>query len=209
MAIHDLHARGYRMIADDGTIIPQVPAQPDLVDKDEFYEPARFRLTKAPRPMTRIEITRRSGVRGYGRQGRPVSGIVWSRDEFLALPWVENYLPAGGLPGSEKDPRGQICGRYGERIPADQAVIDMAADNTAAIAATARGGPGPRRCSGTANGTPATGWPAPTAIGAAFATAASRRSLVTNNLRSRLTSKTTLTWADSSATTSSKSPRDG
>jgi len=133
VAIHDLHARGCMMIADDGTVIPLVPAQPDLVDEDEFYDPARYRLAKAPRPMTRTEITRRSGVRGYGRRGRPVSGIVWSREEFLALPWVEDYLPAGGLPGSEKDPRGQICERYGERIPADLAVIDMAADDTTVI----------------------------------------------------------------------------
>jgi len=134
VAIHDLHARGYMMIADDGTVIPLVPAQPDLVDDDEFYDPARYRLAKAPTPVTRTEITRRSGDRGYGRRGRPVSGIVWSREEFLALPWVEDYLPAGGLPGSEKDPRGQICERYGERIPADLAVIDMAADDTTVIA---------------------------------------------------------------------------
>jgi hypothetical protein len=101
----------------------------DVLERDDPYI-----LAKAPRPMTRTEITRRSGVRGYGRRGRPVSGIVWSREEFLALPWVEDYLPAGGLPGSEKDPRGQICERYGERIPADQGVIDMAADDTAVIA---------------------------------------------------------------------------
>jgi hypothetical protein len=134
MAIHDLQARGYMMIADDGTVIPLIPAKPDLVDEDEFYDPARYRLARTPRPMTRTEITRRSGVRGYDRRGRPVSGIIWSREEFLALPWVEDYLPAGGLPGSEKDPRGQICERYGERIPADLAVIDMAADDTTVIA---------------------------------------------------------------------------
>jgi len=34
VAIHDLHARGCIMIADDGTVIPLVPAQPDLVDED-------------------------------------------------------------------------------------------------------------------------------------------------------------------------------
>jgi hypothetical protein len=134
VAIHDLHARGYMMIADDGTVIPLVPAQPDLVDKDEFYDPARYRLARAPRPMTRTEITRRSGMRGNEGRGRPVSGIVWNREEFLTLPWVEDYLPAGGLPGSEEDPRGQICELYGESIPADVAVIDMAADDTAVIA---------------------------------------------------------------------------
>jgi hypothetical protein len=134
VAIHDLHARGYMMIADDGTVIPLIPAKPDLVDEDEFYDPARYRLARTPRPMKRTEITRRSGARGNDCGGRPVSGIVWSQEEFLALPWVENYLPAGGLPGSEKDPRGQICVRYGERIPADLAVIDMAADDTTVIA---------------------------------------------------------------------------
>src|SRR5215475_4995754 len=66
VAIHDLHARGYMMIADDGTVIPLVPAQPDLVDEDEFYDPARYRLAKAPTPMARTEITRRSAIRGYG-----------------------------------------------------------------------------------------------------------------------------------------------
>ena len=59
---------------------------------------------------------------------------MWGREEFLALPWVEDYLPAGGLPGSEQDPRRQICERYGERIPADLAVIDMAADDITVIA---------------------------------------------------------------------------
>jgi len=52
-------------------------------------------------------------------------------EEFLALPWVVDYLPAGSLPGSKKDPRGQIYERYGERMPADLAVIDVAADDTA------------------------------------------------------------------------------
>jgi hypothetical protein len=47
---------------------------------------------------------------------------------------VEDYLPAGGVPGSEEDPRGRICERYGEMIPADLAVIDMAADDTSVIA---------------------------------------------------------------------------
>ncbi len=134
VSIHDLHARGHMMIADDGTVIPLVPAKPDLVDEDEFYDPARYRLARAPRPMTRTEITRRSGVRGNEGRGRPVSGVVWSREEFLALPWVEDYLPAGGVPGSEQDPRRQICERYGERIPADLAVIDMAADDITVIA---------------------------------------------------------------------------
>ena len=134
VAIHDLHARGYLMIADDGTVIPLVPAKPDLADEDEFYDPARYRLARTPRPMTPTGIIRRSGARGSDGRGRPVSGIVWSREEFLALPWVEAYLPAGGVPGSEKDPRGQICARYGEMIPADLAVIDMAADDITVMA---------------------------------------------------------------------------
>jgi hypothetical protein len=37
MAIHDLHARGYMMIADDGTVIPLIPAKPDLINHDEPY----------------------------------------------------------------------------------------------------------------------------------------------------------------------------
>src|SRR5262249_13855740 len=64
------------------------------------------------------------------RRGWPVSGIVWRREEVLALPWGEAYLPAGGLPGSAKDPRGRVCERYGERVPAGPAVIDIAADRT-------------------------------------------------------------------------------
>jgi hypothetical protein len=79
-------------------------------------------------------MIRTSGARGrYGR-GYPVTGIIWSPEEFMALPWVRDYLPAGGLPGSGQDPRGQICGRDGEKIPAELAVLDMAADDTAVIA---------------------------------------------------------------------------
>jgi hypothetical protein len=47
---------------------------------------------------------------------------------------VRDYLPADGPPGSEADPREQIRGRYGEKIPADLAVLDMAADDTDVIA---------------------------------------------------------------------------
>jgi hypothetical protein len=141
VAIHDLHARGCMMIADDGTVIPLIPAQPDLTNHDEFYDPARYRLARTPRPMTRTEILRRSGARGNDGRGHPVSGIIWSREEFLTLPWVEDYLPADGAPGSEKDPRRQICERYGEKIPADLAVIDMAADDTTVVAVANASGP--------------------------------------------------------------------
>jgi hypothetical protein len=63
VAIHDLHARGYLMIADDGTVIPLAPVKPDLADEDEFYDPARYRLARTPRPMTRTEIIKRYGAR--------------------------------------------------------------------------------------------------------------------------------------------------
>lgn len=134
VAIHGLHAGGYIMIADDGAVVLVFPAKPDLTDRDEFYDPARYRLARTPRPMTRTEILRRSGARGTDGRGHPVSGMLWSREEFLALPWVEEYLPAGGVPGSELDPRRQICERYGDKIPAGLAVIDMAADDVAVIA---------------------------------------------------------------------------
>jgi hypothetical protein len=129
-AIHGLHAQGHLVIADDGTVIPLEPAKPDLVDGDEFYDPARYRLARAARLMTRAAIIKRYGARGGERRGRPVSGITWDRVEFLALPWVEDYRPADDM----QDPRGQICERYGDRIPADLAVIDMAAGDTAVIA---------------------------------------------------------------------------
>jgi hypothetical protein len=129
VAIHGLHAQGYLMIADDGTVIPLEPAKPDLVDDNEFYDPARYRLARPARPITRAAIIKRYSARGEGR-GRPVSGITWNREEFLALPWVEDYLPADDM----QDPRGQICERYGDRIPADLAVLDMAAGDTAVIA---------------------------------------------------------------------------
>lgn len=133
MAIHDLHAMGYLMLADDGTVIPLVPGKPDL-DGDGFYDPDRYRLARAPRPAPAAQILKKAGTRArYGR-GYPVTGIIWSQDEFLALPWVRDYLPADGPPGSEADPRGQIRGRYGEKIPADLAVLDMAADDTDVIA---------------------------------------------------------------------------
>lgn len=129
-AIHGLHAQGHLVIADDGTVIPVEPAKPDLVDKDEFYDPARYCLANTARPMTRAAIIKRYGARGNHGRGRQVSGITWNREEFLALPWVEDYLPADDM----QDPRGQICERYGDRIPADLAVLDMATDNTAVIA---------------------------------------------------------------------------
>ena len=133
VAIHDLHARGYLMIADDSTVIPLIPAQPDLAGGGS-YDPARYRLAPAPRPEPPQRMLKNAGARArYGR-GHPVTGIIWSQQEFLALPWVRDYLPAGGPPGSEQDPRGQICGRYGEKIPADLAVINMAADDTTVIA---------------------------------------------------------------------------
>lgn len=134
MAIHDLHAHGYMMIADDGTVIPLIPAKPDLTNPGEFYDPARYRLARTPRPMTRTELLKRSGARAKHGRGHPAGGLTWSREEFLALPWVQDYLPAGGAPGSETDPRPQICERYGEKIPADLAVIDMAADDPTVIA---------------------------------------------------------------------------
>jgi len=133
VAIHDLHARKYLIIADDGIVIPQVPDKPDLAGAGS-YDPARYHLARAPRPEPRARMLRISGARArYGR-GYPVTGIIWSQQEFLALPWVRDYMPASGPPGSEQDPRGRICGRYGAKIPADLAVIDMAADDTAVIA---------------------------------------------------------------------------
>jgi hypothetical protein len=129
-AIHGLHAQGHLVIADDGTVIPVEPAQPDLIDDDEFYDPARYRLARTARPMTRAAIIKRYGAGGGEGRGRQVSGITWNREEFLALPWVEDYLPADDM----QDPRRQICERYGDRIPADLAVLDMAADNTTVIA---------------------------------------------------------------------------
>jgi len=133
IAIHDLHAMGYLMLADDGTVIPLVPGKPDL-DGDGFYDPDRYRLAQAPRPTPAAQMLKKSGTRARYSRGYPVTGIIWSQDEFLALPWVRDYLPADGPPGSEADPRGQICSRYGEKIPADLAVLDMAADDTAVIA---------------------------------------------------------------------------
>jgi hypothetical protein len=75
-AIHGLHAQGHLIIADDGTVIPLEPAQPDLTDDDEFYDPARYRLATTARPMTRAASIKRHGARGNERRGRPVSGII-------------------------------------------------------------------------------------------------------------------------------------
>lgn len=129
-AIHGLHAHGHLVIADDGTVIPLELGQPDLTGDDEFYDPARYRLARTARPMTRAAIIKRRGARGGEGRGRQVSGITWDREEFLALPWVEDYRPAEDA----QDPRGQICDRYGDRIPADLAVLDMAAADTTVIA---------------------------------------------------------------------------
>jgi hypothetical protein len=129
-AIHGLHAQGHLVIADDGTVIPVEPAKPDLVDDNEFYDPALYRLARTARPMTRAAIIKRDGARANEGRGRPISGITWNREQFLALSWVEDYPPTDDM----QDPRGQICERYGERIPADLAVLDMAVGDTAVIA---------------------------------------------------------------------------
>jgi hypothetical protein len=133
IAIHDLHAMGYLMIADDGAVTSLVPARPDLGGTGT-YAPARYRLAWAPHPAPPAQMLNKHGTRArYGR-GHPVTGIIWSQPEFLDLPWVRDYLPAGGAPGSKQDPRGQITSRYGEKIPADLAVIDMAADDVTVVA---------------------------------------------------------------------------
>jgi hypothetical protein len=62
VAIHDLHAQGCMMIADDGTVIPLIPARPDLTNHDEFYDPASYRLARTPTPMTRTKTLKRSGA---------------------------------------------------------------------------------------------------------------------------------------------------
>jgi len=61
-AIHGLHAQGHLVIAADGTVIPVEPAQPDLIDDDEFYDPARYRLARTARLMIRAAIFKRYGV---------------------------------------------------------------------------------------------------------------------------------------------------
>jgi hypothetical protein len=129
-AVHGLHAQGHLVIADDGTVIPLEPGQPDLTGDDAFYDPARYRLARTARPMTRAAIIKRYGARGGQRRGRPASGITWGPEEVLALPWVQDYRPAEDA----QDPRGQICVRYGDRIPADLAVLDLAAADTTVIA---------------------------------------------------------------------------
>ena len=103
VAIHDLHARAFLMIADDGTVIPLSPAKPDLAGGGS-YDPARYCLARAPQSAPRARMLKKSGVRArYGR-GHPVTGITWSQQEFLALPWVRDYLPAGGPPRQRAGP---------------------------------------------------------------------------------------------------------
>ena len=129
-AIHNLHAHGHLIIGDDGAVIPLERGQQDLTGDDEFYDPARYRLARTARPMKRAAIIKRYGSRGTERRGQPASGITWNREEFLALPWVKDYRPAGDM----QDPPGQICERYGDRIPANLAVLDMAVADTTVIA---------------------------------------------------------------------------
>lgn len=97
VAIHDLHARRYLRVADDGTVIPQVPDKPDLAGAGS-YDPARYHLARAPRPESRARMLRMSGARARYGPGYLVTGIIWSQQEFLALPWVRDYLPASGPP---------------------------------------------------------------------------------------------------------------
>ncbi|WP_141703889.1 hypothetical protein [Planobispora rosea] len=54
--------------------------------------------------------------------GTPVNGVIWTAEEFLSLPWVQEM---GVHREGEPDERDLIIERYGDRIPADLAVLDM------------------------------------------------------------------------------------
>ena len=134
--IHRLHAASAMMLADDGTVIPLIPPLQDLVSRDGIYDPGRYRLAAAPRPATAEQmIKRHCPPRGAALRACPADELTWGLEEFLTLPWVMDYLPADPA----ADPRDQICERYGEKIPADLAVLDMAAGRTGAIAVSNAG----------------------------------------------------------------------
>ena len=40
-------------------------------------------------------MLQKSGAQARYGCGQAVAGIIWSQREFLALPWVRDYLPAG------------------------------------------------------------------------------------------------------------------
>ena len=84
--------------------------------------------------MTRTAVTGDpacGATDGRGRRSPGSSGA--GRNSWPCHGW-RTICPPAARPEASRTPRGQICGRYGERIPADLAVIDMAADDTAVIA---------------------------------------------------------------------------
>lgn len=85
------------------------------------YDPALFRLVPAEPCFTLQQLAAAADPTGTWR---PASGLIWSRHEFLDLPWVSDWV-------ADWDDGELYCAtildRYGDYIPADLAVLEAVA----------------------------------------------------------------------------------
>lgn len=88
--------------------------------RQQTYDPSEYRLTRVSAPPP-LEAFLADMERQGGQSLRSAEGIVWSRTEFLAEQWVEEWVAEGTQGECFRD---LVFARYGERIPVDLAVID-------------------------------------------------------------------------------------
>ncbi|MGI5292990.1 hypothetical protein ACQEVF_58105 [Nonomuraea polychroma] len=83
---------------------------------------AIHRLIPTDEPMPLEQMARRYDFAHQDHS--PVNGVTWTAEEFLNLEWVRDDT---SMFDDEPDKRDEIVARYGEKIPADLAVLDMRA----------------------------------------------------------------------------------
>ncbi|WP_106397703.1 hypothetical protein [Actinocorallia populi] len=90
---------------------------------DDSYDPDGYRLVPADPPLTLAQLAALVDPSG-SPAWLPATGLVWGRAEFLALPWVSDWMS-----GWEEGERycEAVTTRYGDFIPADLAVLEAAA----------------------------------------------------------------------------------
>jgi len=84
------------------------------------YDPRGYRLAEAAEPMTLEGLFAAAGLTGPA-DWAPAPGVLWTREEFLAVPWVAEWRAEwadGELFASF------VIDRYGDAIPADVIVLE-------------------------------------------------------------------------------------
>lgn len=89
-------------------------------DEYDGYDPGLYRLAEADDPPPLERFLADLELRG-GAPLRPAEGLVWSHEEFLDQQWVDEWIADGAEGEFFRD---SVIGRYGEKIPADLAILD-------------------------------------------------------------------------------------